>query len=422
MSRTDSRLQDRMVFLVGAQRSGTNWLQGMLGIHPAVATLPAETHLFFGAFDQLDARVQHGVVSSGATGTFFMSEDGFLDAARDFLDRAFSEAADRLRPGAARIVERSPRHAEKAALIRRIYPDSYLIHLVRDGRDVARSIAAQRWGPSSVAEAARAWTVAVAAARTAGQDMRRYREVRYEDLLADPGSEIGSLVEWLGLPASPDFLRRVTAEAAVPTNTDPSQPTVGSGKWRNAWSEADLAAFESEAGPLLRALGYADLPLRQQSSRPIARRARPRRWRDKTGDRRPAASGGPAAVRLEPESRQHRVDVVCAALAAGDDALVGTLLGQDAVVVVVDASGEQRARGPDVPRLLTDLAGRYGRWGTPLRGDVHPAGSVFTVVLQHVVNERVTDSVVVVRFGGEQDEICELAVYRMPLPPPLTVR
>jgi hypothetical protein len=286
MSRADSPLRDRMVFLVGAQRSGTNWLQAMLGIHPAVAALPGETHLFFGAFDQLDARVQHGIVSSAATGTFFMPEEVFLEATRDFLDRAFAATADRLQPGALRIVERSPRHAEKVDLIRRVYPDSYVIHLVRDGRDVARSIAAQQWGPGSLAEAARAWAAAVQAARTAGEGMPRYREVRYEDLLADPGGRVRSLVEWLGLSADDEFAHRVAVEAAVPTNTDPSQPTVGSGKWRDVWSPADVAAFDAEAGPLLRSLGYSDLPLHRHSQRRRVRlpgrfrrrRAGPCRW------------------------------------------------------------------------------------------------------------------------------------------------
>src|SRR3954465_6216802 len=138
MGRADSPLRHRMVFLVGAQRSGTNWLQRMLGTHPDVVTLPSETQLFTVGIDVLAERVQHGVVGSTSTATVFMSRDAFLDAARDFCDAAFGGVADRLDPAARRVLERSPNHVERLELIGAVYPDAWIVHIVRDGRDVTR--------------------------------------------------------------------------------------------------------------------------------------------------------------------------------------------------------------------------------------------------------------------------------------------
>ena len=52
-------------------------------------------------------------------------------------------------------------------LIAEVYPDARFVHIIRDGRDVARSIVAQPWGPATVKEAAKEWGDSVAAGRAA---------------------------------------------------------------------------------------------------------------------------------------------------------------------------------------------------------------------------------------------------------------
>src|SRR5437867_3952052 len=42
----DSSLQGRMIFNLGARRSGTFWLQRIVCAHSDVAEIPSETHLF----------------------------------------------------------------------------------------------------------------------------------------------------------------------------------------------------------------------------------------------------------------------------------------------------------------------------------------------------------------------------------------
>ena len=167
MSRADSPLRDRMIFLVGAQRSGTNWLQRMLSTHPDVASLPAETQLFSYGISRLAEIVHHGVSSSPATTGLYMDPDAFRDAVRDFCDAAYGGLAATVRPGASYILERSPQHALHLGLVADIYPDAQAVHIIRDGRDVARSQLAQSYGPDDVATAAREWRQTIESARAA---------------------------------------------------------------------------------------------------------------------------------------------------------------------------------------------------------------------------------------------------------------
>ena len=55
-----SPLRDHVIFIEGAPRSGTTWLQMLLATHPDIAGLEAESHLFnYGLdhlFDNFDGR------------------------------------------------------------------------------------------------------------------------------------------------------------------------------------------------------------------------------------------------------------------------------------------------------------------------------------------------------------------------------
>jgi hypothetical protein len=384
VGRLDSPLLDRMVFLVGAQRSGTNWLQRMLAAHPSVVSLPSETHLFTGGMDALAERFQHGVLGSPATGNIYMDRDAFLDAARDFCDRVFAGVADRLDAGACRVVERSPNHVEQLELIGAIYPDAWFLHIVRDGRDVARSLLSQPWGPTSVEEAAQVWARSMTSARAAAPALTRYREVHYERLLADPAGGMRDVFEWLGLGASTDDMARVEAEAGVSFNTDAKRPDIGTSKWVGDWSSDDLAAFDDVAGDVLRELGYPDAEIApQRRSRPRMRR--PRRRRTTT-----------APPRLPLEAQQRTIDALCAALAHGDAAVAAAQVAGNASAAV-----EELMRSDPAP------------WGRQVRGDVHVGGTSTTVVLSHELDGRVTDRVVIASFDNAA-RITSVTVYRYP--------
>src|SRR3954447_3488570 len=220
MSRADSPLRDRMLFLVGAQRSGTNWLQGMLKLHPDVVALPSETQLLSYGMHVLERFIQQGPMESWVTSRSFMERDAFADAARDFCDAVFGQLASKLDRAAPYILERTPNNAERMDLVADIYPDGRAVHIIRDGRDVTRSLLSMAWGPNTVAEAAKTWRRAVETARAAGPQMKAYVEVRYEELLANPKDTFAQILSGLGLSVDPAVVDAAVLESGVPVNID----------------------------------------------------------------------------------------------------------------------------------------------------------------------------------------------------------
>ena len=89
MGRDSSELRGRVLFLVGARRSGTNWLHGLLTLHPRLVKVPSETHLLY-TLSELAPRFQHGLVGSANTGAIFLPREDMLDGFRDLCDRAFA--------------------------------------------------------------------------------------------------------------------------------------------------------------------------------------------------------------------------------------------------------------------------------------------------------------------------------------------
>ena len=254
----DSPLRDTMVFLVGARRSGTNWLQRVLASHPEVYAIPSETYVFSEGLQPLSERVHHGAVEVRRTGAVFMDRADFVDASRDFCDRLFGGLRERSDPAARRIVERTPWHAHSVDLIADVYPDAWVLHIIRDGRDVSRSLLSQPWGPDTMGEAAAEWRETVELAQAARKPAS-YREVRYEELLADPARTVPARVEWLGLNADPETVERMLTEAGIKYNVDPSAPKTKAGKWSELPAD-QLAEFARVAGALNAELGYDQDP------------------------------------------------------------------------------------------------------------------------------------------------------------------
>jgi len=82
-------------------------------------------------------------------------------------------------------VETSPANAVRARGLSKLFPDMWLVHVIRDGRDAAASIATMSWGPNDIFEALDWWAVrmnlAYAALETFPKD--RLLTIRLEDLV-----------------------------------------------------------------------------------------------------------------------------------------------------------------------------------------------------------------------------------------------
>jgi hypothetical protein len=362
-----------MIFVVGARRSGTLWLQRILGAHPHVASVPSESHLFSHGIAPLFELFQHSLRSSTTTGRVYVERGVALDGARDLCDAVFGGFLD---PGTDRLVERTPLHVLHLDLISEIYPDAQVVHIVRDGRDVALSVAAQNWGPSGIKDAAAEWRSSIRAAREAGLPESSYRETRYEALLQDPGAAIVELYSWLGLPADDETVRAAVAESQVATNLGSNPSGTGVAKWRDAYSASDLAAFEQVAGDLLDELGYPRQAPRE-----------PRVARDGDVRGRPglltafARRVARRARRSDRGYEQPLVDEAVGAIRESDIDRLRTLMAGNALVRIVAPAGTRSGRGDKGLELVSDALSGVPLGGRQVRGDAFPGAPYAGVVL-----------------------------------------
>jgi hypothetical protein len=408
MSRADSPLRGRMIFNVGARRSGTYWLQRIVTAHPEVSAVPSETHLFSEGIAPLFERFQHSLRSSSKVGEVYVERERALEATRDLCDAVF---ADMLDPGTTRLAERTPRHALHLDLIAGIYPDARYVHIIRDGRDAARSIAAQEWGPGNIAEAAAEWRATIVAARNAALPAAIYRELRYEDLMREPGAAVAALYEWLGLPASEEVVAEAVSEAGIGANLGGDPTGIALAKWRDTYSEADLAAFDRAAGDVLRELGYpasevAPRPRETRTAGPFAAvRARLSSLRGRPA-RLPRSK-----VRARP--LQELVDEIVRGLQERDFEGLSSLLTRDARVRVVSPPDDEQGRGERGRDVLRRLVARDSVFsGRQERGDVYLALPYAGIVLSYRADSATPDEwIVFIRFADHR--VGELVVYEL---------
>lgn len=373
------------MFLVGARRSGTNWLQRVLGAHPEIAAAPSETHLFSHGLVPLSERVQHGAPLSSRTGSVYMERDDYLDALRDFCDRLFGGLLDGLGKSGKMLLERTPWHVYSLELIGAVYPDARVIHIVRDGRDVVRSLMAQDWGPDDPQAAAEEWVASVQAARCSAGSLQHYIELRYESLLAEPRTEVTRLFAWLGLDSSDEVVESALVEAGVEFNVDPGSRRVGSEKWRTDMDPRVLDVVERVAGSLLAESGY---PLSGGASTRTARvrsRRSPREVllearRLLRRGRRDQASAVQRAVIARVDESQQLVDELLARIGRGDLAGVAELTSSSVRVRLVEGQTWE-GRGPEaLARLGASLLADPVRGGRQIRGEIFPGLPTTTVV------------------------------------------
>lgn len=410
MSRADSPLSGRMIFNVGSRRSGTFWLQRIVTAHPDVAAVPSETHLFSSGIAPLFDCFQHSLRSSAKVGEVYVEREAALDAVRDLCDVVFAGTVE---PGAERIAERTPLHVFHLDLIAAVYPDARFVHIVRDGRDAARSVAAQEWGPESIEEAATEWRSAILAAREAGLSADVYREVRYEDLSREP-SAVRGLYEWLGLPATDEIVAEAVSEAGIGANLGGAPTGISVGKWRDAYSAADLATFDRVAGDVLRELGY---PPGDAAGPPAAPPPAPRPGAIARARARLAALRRPRLGRggtpLRARKLQEIVDRVVGSLQEHSFDHLASLLTDDALIRVSSPRGNQQGRGERGRELLrTYLEGDSAFAGQQVRGDVFLGLPYAGVVLAYRggAGEPV-ERTAFIRFAGER--VGELIIYEL---------
>ena len=237
-----------LAVVVGCGRSGTTWLERMLMSSPEAGGVDgAESFVF-----------EQAAPLWGHLPGMGISSDHLVAGLRAFFDTVFAEALATHSPGARVFVEKTPRHALILPQLAAVYPDASFVHVVRDGRDVARSISqVDFFKLPDPADAARLWQTVLEQVRTASADLDRFREVRYEQLLAEPICRVVDLLHWLGVTIDTSVIEELErrAERRVSTHAGTSH-AVGAPTWQ-ALPPRELARVYAESGGLLVREGYA---------------------------------------------------------------------------------------------------------------------------------------------------------------------
>jgi hypothetical protein len=135
----------------------------------------------------------------------------------------------------------------------RIWPRARFVHLLRDGRDVARSCVGMGWA-GNVWHGAQRWIEAEAlwSKLSSTVDEQRRFELRYEDLVRDPEGQLTRLCAFLGTDYESSML-----EYSQDSSYERPDPDL-IGQWRKKLGRNELALLETRIGSLLRQRGYED--------------------------------------------------------------------------------------------------------------------------------------------------------------------
>lgn len=117
------------ILILGAGRSGTKMLRGILGAHPQIATFPREINYIW----------RHG--NAGFPTDELGSEHARPDVIR-YIRKKFESLS--ARNSGKRVVEKTCANSLRVDFVHAVFPEAYFIHLIRDGRAVAES-AMRRW-------------------------------------------------------------------------------------------------------------------------------------------------------------------------------------------------------------------------------------------------------------------------------------
>lgn len=287
-----------MPVVVGCPRSGTTLLAVMLDSHPQVAIPPEtaflpELHVLAGKDGAALRREFFALLTTDRWGVSNWNDIGIdkdvywrrLCALRTFsitggLRVLYSMYADGL--GKRLFGEKTPADTRCMPEIEMYLPETRFIHIIRDPRDVVLSLSrtSVRRG---VEETAQIWFNMVSLAKVAAARVRHYQEVRYEDLVLDPETELRKVCNFLDLDYSGEMLEyrasgarhighlgdrlhtdgraMVPRELRAQLHENLTQPLRRDRvhNWQQQMSPRDRAAIEAIATPLMQELGY-DIP------------------------------------------------------------------------------------------------------------------------------------------------------------------
>lgn len=269
------------VFVVGSARSGNTLLYHMLlasGLFPPYRSEPVVFDLLVPRSGDLRRRVNRERLlkiwlQSKQFRVSGLDPDAFADkvlsnckSGGDFLRLMMDSVADR--HGCKRWAVWGPDNLLHMDLIKREIPEALFLHVIRDGRDVAYSLARSGfirplpWGrKGGLLVSGSHWMWKTKRGRQLGQRLSGdYLEVRYENLAHDPEGTLARVSSFIGEQLSYRSIR----DSALGTIGNPNSSFQEEiergfdpvGRWRKNLNEAEVEKLEALLGRLLEELDY----------------------------------------------------------------------------------------------------------------------------------------------------------------------
>lgn len=269
MKAEDENIGSSPIFVGGAGRSGTTLVRVILDSHPNIVCGP-ELKVTVGVAQQWH------LWNTGlypALQEYLLDHDDITKLHRDLILKLLDRYRQQF-PEKKRVAEKSPNNVYVFVLLHAMFPESPLVQVVRDGRDVVASLLQSNWiDPATgepidytqdAAKAAHYWVNAVRAGRLVRQQEdgdKQYFEIRYEDIIKTPEQALIPLFEHIQEPWDPavlSFYKKKHDLAGESSASQVSKPlyTKAIGRWQQDLSKEQLAIVTEIAGPLLEDLGY----------------------------------------------------------------------------------------------------------------------------------------------------------------------
>jgi hypothetical protein len=255
-----------VALIIGCARSGTSILGELIASHPDVQYIFEASPIWeWGGYGVNES---HRLTAMHATPVIKEKiRNWFQDQAKD---------------DALLLVEKNPRNALRVPYIREIFPQAKIIHIVRDGRDVACSMVPgcgkEEWShlkPPSWKELFNRYEGAMRCAyawkeimEIALQDLSvvPHLQIRYEDLVMSPHNVADGILSYLGLHKSPvvtDFCNKIRNETSFYYHAQYQEHWYRNnhqariGRWHENLTDLESERMNSLLSPLLTRLGYS---------------------------------------------------------------------------------------------------------------------------------------------------------------------
>lgn len=219
---------DSPFFIIGCVRSGTTLLRNMLCLHPRLEC-PAETHLFrwaepFGTLEydknyrRSDLFRRHRLEDGIPNFDFYFSFK-IQSTRRQMMDWYGTEYLRRKGNPDGRWFEKTPQHVYNILLLAESYPDARFVHIVRNPLYVVASLLRGEVMPTlELRGAINYWLEsAMILAQYRRLAPERLLDIRYEDLLRDPETELTRVLDFTGEQSASFPFHKVTGVGLAKT-------------------------------------------------------------------------------------------------------------------------------------------------------------------------------------------------------------